>query len=46
MNALDIIALAIYAEAIFGSLLSVTNAAGDIVTIAITDKYEKTKRSV
>ena len=41
MNALDIIALAIYAEAIFGSLLSVTNAAGDIVTIAITDKYEK-----
>ena len=44
MDALDIIALAIYAEAIFGSLLSVTNAAGDIVTIAITDKYEKAHR--
>ena len=43
MNAMDIIALAIYAEAIFGSLLSAANAAGDIVTIAIAEKYEKHK---
>ena len=41
MNALDIIALAIYSEAIFGSLLSAANAAGDIVTVAITDKLEE-----
>ena len=43
MNAMDIIALAIYAEAIFGSLLSAANAAGDIVTIAIAEKYENHK---
>ena len=46
MNALDIIALAIYSEAIFGSLLSAANAAGDIVTVAIEEKHEKTARSV
>ena len=41
MNALDIIALAVFSEAIFGSLISAANAAGDIITIAITDKHEK-----
>ena len=41
MNALDIVALAIYAETVFGSLLSATNAVGDIVTVAITEKSGK-----
>ena len=41
MNALDIVALAIYAETVFGSLLSATNAAGDIVNVAITEKSGK-----
>ena len=44
MNALDIVALAIYSEAVFGSLLSATNAAGDIVTVAIAEKQEKASR--
>ena len=41
MNALDFVALAIFSEAILGPLLSVANAAGDIVTIAITEKQQK-----
>lgn len=44
MEAMDLISLAIYAEAIFGAMLSATNAAGDIVTLAITDKYEKARQ--
>ena len=42
--ALAILALAIYSDAVFGSLLSATNAAGDIVTVAIAEKQEKASR--
>ena len=41
MDALDIIAIAISSEVFFGHLVSITNAVGDIVTVATTDKYEK-----
>ena len=36
-----VIAIAIFAEALFGGLLAVTNAAGNIVTVAIADKRDK-----
>ena len=42
--ALAILALAIYSEAVFGFLLSATNAAGAIVTVAIAEKQEKASR--
>ena len=44
MNAMNIIALAIYCEAVFGSLLSAMNAGCDVITIAITDKNEKDRQ--
>ena len=37
----QIVSLAIYSEALFGGILSMTNAAGDIVTVAIADKRGK-----
>lgn len=38
MQAPDAISIAIFSEALFGGLLSMTNAAGDIVTVAIDQK--------
>lgn len=45
LQADGMIALAIYSEALFGNLLCMTNAVGDVVEIAITDKREKTRQA-
>ena len=38
LQAPQIISLAIYSETLFGGILSMTNAAGDIVTVAVAEK--------
>ncbi len=43
LNALDFVAMAICSEVFFGHLVSITNAVGDIVTVAVTDTREKAR---
>ena len=40
----EVISMAIFSEALFGGILSMTNAAGDIVTVTIEDRKEKKRR--
>ena len=43
LQAPQVISLAIYSETLFGGILSMTNAAGDIVTVAVAEKRAERK---
>ena len=45
LQADEMLSLAIYSEALFGNLLSMTNVAGDVVEVAIAEKREKNRQA-